>query len=312
MPLARAGAVERRISRSVPLPEVLPVIRRPIMFLMPAAAALAILAGCGDDDSGDSGETAEPTAATGCTPEELETREPGTLTVATDEPAYPPYFADDDPTNGEGFESAVAYAIADQLGYAEADVEWVVEPFNSSYAPGPKDFDFDVNQISITPKRAERVDFSSPYYEANQAVVALKGTDAAGATSLEDLAEASIGVQIGTTSLEAVESSIQPSEEPRVYDNSNDVVTALKQEQVDAVVVDVPTAFFLTAVQVPQGTIVGQFPAPGGDTWGALLEKDSPLTACVSQAVDELRESGELASIEQEWISEKANAPVLE
>jgi polar amino acid transport system substrate-binding protein len=288
------------------------VIRRPILFLMPAAAALALLAGCGDDDSGDAGEAAEPTAATGCTPEELETREPGTLTVATDEPAYPPYFADDDPTNGEGFESAVAYAIADQLGYAEGDVQWVVEPFNSSYAPGPKDFDFDVNQISITPKRAERVDFSSPYYEANQAVVALKGTDAAGATSLEDLAETSIGVQIGTTSLEAVESSIQPSEEPRVYDNSNDVVTALKQEQVDAVVVDVPTAFFLTAVQVPQGTIVGQFPAPGGDTWGALLEKDSPLTACVSQAVDELRESGELASIEQEWISEKANAPVLE
>jgi polar amino acid transport system substrate-binding protein len=288
------------------------VIPRPILFLLPAAAALAILAGCGDDDSGDSGDTAEPATAAGCTPEELETREPGTLTVATDEPAFPPYFADDDPTNGEGFESAVAYAIADQLGYAEGDVEWVVEPFNSSYAPGPKDFDFDVNQISITSKRAERVDFSSPYYEANQAVVALKDSEAAGATSLADLAEASIGVQIGTTSLEAVESSIQPSEEPRVYDNSNDVVTALKQEQVDAVVVDVPTAFFLTAVQVPKGTIVGQFPAPGGDTWGALLEKDSPLTACVSRAVDELRESGELTAIEREWISEKADAPVLE
>jgi polar amino acid transport system substrate-binding protein len=188
----------------------------------------------------------------------------------------------------------------------------VVEPFNSSYAPGPKDFDFDVNQISITPKRAQAVDFSSPYYTANQAVVALKDSDAADATSLADLADTQFGVQIGTTSLEAVEASIETSNEPQVFDTSNDVVTALKNEQVDAVVVDVPTAFFLTAVQVPQGTIVGQFSAPGGDEWGALLEKDSALTDCVSAAIDSLSESGELAEIEQTWISEKAKAPVLE
>jgi len=278
-------------------------------------AGLGFLAGCGDDDD-DSGAEADattaPVTAEDCQPDALETEKPGRLTVATDSPAFPPYFEDDDPSNGRGFESAVAYAIADELGYAEADVDWVVEPFNSSYAPGPKGFDFDLNQISITPKRAQQVDFSSPYYTANQAVVALKGSDAASASSLADLADAQIGVQIGTTSLEAVEASIEPSSEPRVFDTSNDVVTSLKQEQVDAVVVDVPTAFFLTAVQVPEATIVGQFSAPGGDEWGALLEKDSPLTDCVSLAIDSLRESGELAEIEQEWISEKANAPVLQ
>jgi polar amino acid transport system substrate-binding protein len=285
------------------------VSRLRIAFLFCAVAALLIAAGCGDDDDSEDTTTA---AAENCTPEDLQTVSDGTLTVATDSPAFPPYFVDDDPTNGEGFESAVAYAIGDQLGYDASDVKWVVEPFNSSYAPGPKDFDFDVNQISITPKRAEQVDFSSPYYEAEQAVVALKGSDAAGATSLSDLADSSIGVQIGSTSLDAVNESIQPSSEPQVFDTSNDVVTALKQGQVDAIVVDVPTAYFLTATQVPEAETVGQFPAPGGDQWGALLEKDSPLTACVSQAIDDLNASGELPEIEKRWMSEVTKAPVLE
>ena len=288
-----------------------------IRLLSVLALALALAAftvACGDDEDS-SGGAEETTAAVGpeeCTAENLETFKEGKLTIATDSPAYPPYFIDDDPSNGQGFESAVAYAIAEKLGFEREDVEWTVVPFNASFAPGPKDFDFDVNQISITPKRAQQVDFSSPYYVANQAVVALKGSEAANATSLADLADIKFGVQIGTTSLDAVEQVIQPSQEPAVYDTSNDVVTALKQEQVDAVVVDVPTAFYLTAVQVPKGTIVGQFSAPGGDEWGALLEKDSPLTDCVSWAIDELRESGELAEIEREWITEKANAPVLE
>ena len=164
-------------------------------------------------------------------------------------------------------------------------------PFNASYAPGPKDFDFDLNQISITPKRAEQVDFSAPYYTANQAVVALDDSDAASATSLADLADAKIGVQIGTTSLDATTETIQPSEDPQVFDTSNDVVAALKQGAVDAVVVDVPTALYLTAVQVDNAEVVGQFPAPGGDQWGALLEKGSSLTDCVSFAVNELEQS---------------------
>jgi len=282
--------------------------RARIAFLLPVTAAL-IAAGCGSDDSDDSTTTA---SAENCTPDQLETLEAEKLTVATDDPAFPPYFEDNDPTNGKGFESATAFAIAEQLGYDEADVEWVVEPFNSSYAPGPKDFDFDLNQISITPKRAEQVDFSSPYYEAEQAVVAIEGSDFADATSLADFADATIGVQIGTTSLEAVEAEIAPSEDPQVFDTSNDVVTALEQDQVDAIVVDVPTAYFLTAVQVKDGVIVGQFPAPGGDEWGALLEKDSPLTACVSQAIDDLNESGELPELEKQWMSEVTDTPVLE
>jgi polar amino acid transport system substrate-binding protein len=281
--------------------------------LLAALAALALIAaGCGsDDESDDSGATTAATAED-CTPENLETLEPGVLTVGTDKPAYPPYFEDNDPTNGEGFESATAYAIAEELGYSETDVEWTVVPFNASYAPGPKDFDIDLNQISITPKRAEQVDFSAPYYEADQAVVALKDSEAAGATSLAELADAEIGVQIGTTSLDAVTEQIQPEDDPEVFQSSNDVVSALKNRQVDVVVVDVPTAFYLTAVQVPDATVVGQFSAPGGDQWGALLEKDSPLTACVSRAVESLKESGQLPEIEKQWMSEATKAPVLQ
>ena len=286
------------------------MLRARITVLLASIVAVVVVVGCGSsDDSSDSSTTA---SAADCTPDQLDTVSAGTLTVATDKPAYPPYFEDDDPTNGKGFESAVAYAIADQLGYDAADVEWVTEPFNASYAPGPKDFDFDVNQISITPKRAEQVDFSTPYYEADQAVVALKDSPAADATSLADLQDASIGVQIGTTSLDAVNASIQPSEDPKVFNTSNDVVTALKEGQVDAIVVDVPTAFYLTATQVPEASTIGQFPAPGGDEWGALLEKDSPLTACVSFAIDELNSSGELPDLEQQWMSDVTNAPVLE
>ncbi len=281
---------------------------KPVIALAAAGALAIVVAGCG---SSTSSSTSGTVAAADCTPDKMQTKTPGELTVATDKPAYPPYFEDNDPTNGKGFESATAYAIADQLGYAKSDVKWVTEPFNSSYAPGPKSFDFDVNQISITPARSQHVDFSAPYYTANQAVVATKGSSAAGATSLADLKDASIGVQIGTTSLDAVNSEIQPSSQPKVFNDSNDVVTALKEGQVDAVVVDLPTALYLTAVQVPDATIVGQFSAPGGDQWGALLAKGSSLTGCVSHAIDELRSSGELGKIENRWMNKAAQAPTL-
>jgi polar amino acid transport system substrate-binding protein len=276
----------------------------PLLLL---AALVAV--GCGSSD--DSTGTAASASASDCKPGQLPTQEQGVLTIATDKPAYPPYFEDEDPTNGEGFESAVAYAIADQLGYPKAKVKWTVEPFNSSFAPGPKDFDFDVNQISITPPREKAVDFSAPYYTANQAVVALKDSDAAQAESLEDLQDANLGVQVGTTSLEAAEAKIEPSSRPEVFNNSNDVVQALKNEQIDAVVVDLPTALYLTAVQVPEAAVVGQFSAPGGDQWGALLEKDSELTDCVSRAVEALEGSGELEKITQRWMSQAAGAPEL-
>jgi polar amino acid transport system substrate-binding protein len=267
------------------------------------------VAGCGStSDTTTSGNV----AAADCTPDKMQTKTPGELTVATDKPAYPPYFEDNDPSNGKGFESATAYAIADQLGYAQSDVNWVVEPFNSSYAPGPKDFDFDVNQISITPAREEHVDFSAPYYTANQAVIAVKGSSAASATSLADLQDATIGVQLGTTSLDAVNTEIQPSTEPKVFNDSNDVVTALKENLVDAMVTDLPTALYITAAQVQDATVVGQFSAPGGDQWGALLAKGSPLTGCISNAIEDLRASGQLQQIENRWMSQAADAPTLE
>src|SRR4051794_23607469 len=287
--------------------------------LIAAALAGLVLAACGSsDDSGSSSSssssgaaTTQASAANACTKQALKTQTPGTLTVATDKPAFPPYFEDNDPKNGRGFESALAYAIAQKLGYAKSEVKWVTEPFNSSYAPGPKKFDLDVNQISITPARAKRVDFTTPYYTAPQALVALKSSDAAKAATLGDVASSELGVQIGTTSLDAVQQVVKPSSQPKVFNDSNDVVTALKQKQVDAVVVDLPTAFFLTAAQVPSAKIVGQFSAPGGDQWGALLQKGSPLTTCVNGAIGDLREGGQLQALEQRWMGAAAGAPVL-
>ncbi|MEA2166929.1 MAG: polar amino acid transport system substrate-binding protein [Solirubrobacteraceae bacterium] len=292
--------------------------------LLPLLAVLGslVLVACGSDDkTSETSTTAAPaattavpaatTAADACDKASLKTYASGTLTVATDKPAYPPYFSDDDPTNGKGFESAVAYAIADKLGFSKDEVKWIVVPFNASYAPGPKKFDFDVNEISITPKRAERVDFSSSYFSAPQAVVLPKGSTV-DVTSLADLSKLKLGVQVGTTSLDAVQEEIKPSQTPSVFDNSNDVVQALKQNRVDGVVVDLPTAFYVTAAQVSGSTIAGQFQAPGGDEWGALLTKDSPLTACVSKAVDELKSSGELDKIQSRELGKAAGAPELQ
>ena len=272
-------------------------------------------AACGSDDDEEPASSAAQATATAkpadaCAPDQLALISPGILTVGTDKPAYPPYFEDDDPTNGKGFESAVAYAVADKLGLA--DVKWTVVPFNSSYAPGPKKFDFDINQISITPKRAERVDFSTPYYTAPQAVVSLKSAPAASATSLAELADAKLGVQVGTTSLDATNELIKPTSQPQVFNDSNDTVRALKTKRVDAIVVDLPTAFYLTAAEIPEAKITGQFDAPGGDDWGVVLAKGSELTACVNKALEELESSGELKQITDQWMGGQAGAPELQ
>jgi polar amino acid transport system substrate-binding protein len=285
-----------------------------IVSLLALGLAL-VAAGCGSSksssSSGDSTAGGETADASKCTPAGMETHTAGTLTVATDKPAYPPYFEDDEPENGEGFESAVAYAIGKQLGYPKGKIKWTVEPFDSSYAPGPKDFDFDVNEISITPTREKAVDFSVPYYSANQAVVALEDSEAAKAKSLADLKDTKIGVQINTTSLSTVDEEIDPSSKPEVFNSSGDVVTALKNGQVEAVVVDLPTALYLTAAQVENATIVGQFGKAEGEEWGALLAKESPLTDCISGAIEALDKSGELEKITQRWMSQAAEAPQL-
>lgn len=239
--------------------------------------------------------------------------EAGVLTVGTDSPAYEPWFVDNDPTNGEGYESAVAYEVAERLGFSEDQVTWVTVPFNTSYAPGPKRFDFDINQISITPQRAEVVDFSAGYYQAAQAVIALEGTAGGDATSLADLADLRLGAQTGTTSLTAIRDVIQPAEDPAVFEDTNAAKQALLNDQVDAILADLPTAFYITAVEIPKASIIGQFQPDSGEQeeFGMLFEKGSPLVSCVDAALAAMTEDGTLEAIETEWLSDTVDVPEL-
>lgn len=288
--------------------------RRPLPLVLAATTVLALAACAPQEESTDAGSSGESAAATGaCTPDELETLEPGTLTVATDQPAYEPWVVDDTPENGQGFESAVAYAVAEQLGYTEDQVTWTRVPFNAAIQPGPRPFDFDINQFSITEERRQAVDFSSPYYTVSQAVITTAGSPADGATTVEELRGLRLGAQVATTSLQVLTDVIAPENDPVVFNTNDDAKLALQNGQVDAIVVDLPTAFFITAAELDDGVIVGQLEDSGdeGDQFGLLLAKDSPLTDCVSQAVDALREDGTLADLEQEWLSDVADAPVL-
>jgi polar amino acid transport system substrate-binding protein len=250
-------------------------------------------------------ESASESAATDeCAYENLTTINPGMLTVGTDTPAYPPYFSDDDPTNGEGFESAIAYAVGSQLGFAPMDVKWEVVPFNTSYAPGNKNFDFDINQISITPERAEVVDFSDGYYTVNQAVVALNDSPIAGATTITELKDAKLGAQVGTTSLSFVTEVVQPTDEPYVFNDTNDAKSALQNGQIDGIVVDLPTAYYVTAAEFDNSKIVGQFQAAaGGEEFGLLFQQGNPLVNCVNKALTTLKDSGELQEIQDAWLA---------
>ncbi len=302
-------------------------MRKLVVFLSVLTLAV-VAAGCGSDDE----EAAAPTTAAattdatadGCAKESLELVEAGRLTIGTDNPAFPPWFEGgtpegsdwefNDPATGEGFESAVAYAVAEELGFADDEVDWVVVPFNNSFRPGDKNFDFDINQISVTDERDRAVDFSDSYYEVNQALVALAGTPLAEVTSRADLADFQLGAQVGTTSLAYIEDNIQPSKEPRIYDTSNDVVAALNGKQIDGIVVDLPTAFFFVGSgEVKDGTVVGQFPSEGGqEHFGMLFGEGNPLRDCVNEALAALKEDGTLAQIQQQWLAEKTSAPVLE
>jgi polar amino acid transport system substrate-binding protein len=238
----------------------------------------------------------------------------GRLTVATDSPAYEPWFKGNDPSNGKGYESAVAYAVAQQLGFDPSAVKWVKEPFNKSYAPGDKNFDFDINQISITPERAKVVTFSDGYYTASQALIALKSSPVAKATSLADLKQYKLGAQTGTTSLTAIRNDIQPSTQPLVFQNTNVAKQALLNHQVDAIVSDLPTAFYITAVEIPSATIVGQFKQQSGspEQFGMLFAQNNPLAECVDQALAAIKDDGTLDQIEQKWLSQTVNVPVFQ
>ena len=296
-------------------------MHRPALSVAALSAAALLLAACGGGSSDGASSSAAPASSSAapasssaapsptaapdeCAKENLTLVSPGQLTIGTDSPAYPPYFVDDDPTNGQGFESAVAYAVAEGLGFTPEEVTWTIVPFNKSYAPGDKDFDFDINQISITPERAEVVSFSDGYYTVNQAVIALSDSPIANATSLTELKSARLGAQVGTTSLKYIEDFIQPDSDIFVYNDTNDAKSALKNGQIDGIVVDLPTAYYITAVEIPKGKIVGQFPAQeGGEQFGMLFQKDNPLVGCVNKVLTELKDSGELQAIQDEWLA---------
>ena len=286
------------------------VNRRTPVAVAAAFTLLATAAACAPQESD---EPAAGASAAACVKDSLATVAAGKLTIATDEPAYEPWFADNDPANGKGFESAVAYAIAEELGYERDEVVWARVKFDNAIAPGEKNFDFDINQFSITEQRKQAVDFSSPYYDVRQTVIALKSSKIAGATSLADLADAKLGAQVGTTSYKAIADVIKPSAEPLVYNSNDDAKKALQNGQIDGLVVDLPTAFYITAAELEDGVIVGQVPQVAGDAeqFGLVLDKGSALTSCVSEAVDALRADGTLAELETEWLADVAGAREL-
>ena len=237
----------------------------------------------------------------------------GKFTVATSEPAYYPWVIDNDPSSGEGFEAAVAYAVADELGFEKDDVVWVRTTFDEAIAPGPKAFDVNVQQFSITDERKQQVDFSSPYYETSQVVITTGTSKAADAASIADLQDVLVGAQTGTTSFVAAESVIAPSRGVQAFNSNDDAKAALESGQIDALVVDLPTAFFITGAELDDGKIVGQLPPSSerGDELGLVLAKDSPLTAQVTDAVDALREDGTLDELAATWLGSDDTAPLL-
>jgi polar amino acid transport system substrate-binding protein len=278
-----------------------------------ATIAVAALGACGSSSTPTTPAAGGTGTAAGdaCAKGSLTLVSPGKLTIGTDKPAYEQWFSNDDPSNGKGYESAVAFAIADKMGFPTSEVTWTVVPFNTAIAPAPKPFDFDVNQISISEERRKAVDFSSGYYDVRQAVVSYKGSPIDGKTSVADLKGASLGAQVGTTSYKAITDQIQPTNDPRVFDTNDLAVQALKNKQIDGIVVDVPTAFYMTAAQLDDGVIVGQLPATGTpEQFGAVLDKGSALTPCVTKAVDALRADGTLDKLQQEYLA-NAGAPEL-
>jgi polar amino acid transport system substrate-binding protein len=271
-----------------------------------AVAALAATTACAPI----SDKTATATADK-CTKDVLSTLYSGIFTFGTDQPVYPPWYMGDNPASGEGFEAALAYAVAAKMNYALDDVRWVRVPFNAALAPGPKTFDANLTEFSITEQRKAAVDFSSPYFDVTQAVVTVKSSPAAGVKTVQQLKALRLGVQVGTTSYTAA-TSVDGDVPVEVYNTNGDAKMALSNGEIDALVADLPTAFTI-ANELRNGLMVGQLPSASGDVeqFGIVLDKGSPLTRCVSWAVDTLREDGTLDRLEQQWLTDAGKAPVL-
>ena len=290
-----------------------------LLCLVALAAAATATAGCGGGTSHTPSTT--NTAAASCAKSQLTLVKAGLLTVGTDNPAYPPWYAGgtkssfwkiNDPSTGKGFESATAYAVAKQLGFSRSAVHWTYVPFNRSFAPGKKPFDFDINQISYTKERAKVVTFSTSYYDVNQAIVVLKGTKIASVHDIAGLRPFKLGAQIGTTSYSFITSTIKPTTRPAVYPSNAGAVQALKNKQIAGLVVDLPTAFYVSAAQVPNSEVLGQFNSGGGAGYfGMVFAKGNPLAACVDKALTKLRTNGTLQQIQQQWLAKATDAPVL-
>ncbi len=271
--------------------------------LIAVAALTATLASCAS--SGGAAPSSSGSAAA------LDTVTAGKLTIATGQPAYSPWVLDDDPASGKGFEAAVAYAVAEELGFGKGDVVWTRTTFDSAIAPGPKDWDLNLQQFSITDERKKAVDFSSPYYTTSQAVVTLKGSAAADATTIAKLKDVTVGVASSTTSYTIAAKELGTAK-LSVFNSNDDAVLALKSKQVDAIVVDLPTAFYLASAELDDGVVLGQFAdTTGGDQFGIVLPKGSPLTSAVSGAVDALRKKGTLDKLVTTWLSKTTNVPIL-
>jgi polar amino acid transport system substrate-binding protein len=267
-----------------------------------------------------SGASRSAAAIPGCATDSLNLLTDGTLTVGADNPAYPPWFGGNqkkpwkvsDPYSGKGYESAVTYAIAKQLGFAKANVKWVYVPFSKSFRPGSKPFDVYITQVSITPERARVVTFSKPYYYVNQSIVGRKGKPIASVRSIAGFKKYKLGAQLGTTSYQFIVDKIKPSSKPLAYKTNDLAVQALKNGQIDGIVVDLPTAFYVTAVQVPDGKIVGQFASGSSkEGFGLVLQKGNALVGCVNKAIDRLWTNKTIKNLQRIWLAKATGAPVL-
>ena len=277
-------------------------------ILVAMAALGLLLAACASENSTVSG-SGSPSAAS-FSKDSLNLVNPGQLTVATDNPAYPPWFKKNDPSNGMGYESAVAYAVAEGLGFGADEVKWVVEPFSKTYAPGPKSYDFAIEQISILPERAEVVTFSDGYYDDQQALIAIKGTPIASATTMAELKQYKFGAEIGTTSLVFISQNIQPTQQPAVYDHTSEAKPALENGQIDGMILDLPTASY-TQYSIKDATLVGKFPF-AGEQFGMAFEKGNPLVTCVNEALADLKSAGTLDQLQKQWLESYLSVPLIQ